>query len=392
MSDQSLSDVAIARREALRAALRPADAINGESRELQDLEVSRVGQVSEDHYRPGPSMLPVLRDGGPRQEIERLDRERRASVFNLAFTRERLTWEDLRPWRIRAAWRWAREVAEAKLLVALDSLLSEGITPGGWRDPKVGHSNRDRTMAAVQDVVVARVVADDEGRGGVAILPPPLPDEWRTPSGAVRPDYEPGRDAGLLDWMQAFHQVVETLGVQDGSEAWPDAGRWGLRGFDDPKLVRWLFPSTLEIVTWEEVLVRETWDAIVGCAPSVKNPFESKGGLRGGNDLLQRVHGLCARERHRVVAMARRYGAGIYTTDLELDRALAIARLERFVAMVETLDPRAALAAMKHADNVRGLTRSDAEDFTKEVGALIRDMARRPEIGQGPGPQHLLPP
>jgi len=288
-------------------------------------------------------------------------------LLRLAFLRTRLNLEELRPFRVRAAWRWARELSVLKCMVGDDEMLSEaliGCEVSPWSVGSAGNAPHGGGYFKLRADVVSLVCGPD----GVAILPPEVPAEFLGPQGEILPTYEPRRDMPLLKWMMAFDRVQLYLGTMRGTAENPDEGRYGLWGLQDPDTVRLCFPSPLQILTWEGMLVRETWHTLV------------RGGQLTTERELRDRYGLTDVEVSRVVRLAQNHGMMNFQSDAEVNRAVLAARLEEFIQRVREApsDQRAELGALKLLAQIMGVTRIEADDFMKEVSAMIGRVSKEP--------------
>lgn len=306
-------------------------------------------------------------------------------MMRRAFLRPKLSFKDTEPYRVHVAHRWVREASVLKTLVAEDELLSDALLGCGndpWHDGDTGARPRADSYTKLRADVVGMINATDDSHG-VPLLPPVVPEEFRDEHGAVLPNYDPKLDEPLVRWMQAFDRVSTYLGIPRGSSENPDCGRWGLYGMLDPDTVRLCFPSPVQILTWEEMLVRESWNHMV------------HGGRVGVTKALREVYGFHDVEINRIISLARAYGQVVQATDLEADRALICARLEDLAirCRMGVPDVRAELAALKQLAVVKGMTRSEADDFAKEVTDIVGrigqetqqlpDRPPRPQLPEG---------
>lgn len=296
------------------------------------------------------------------------DRERMSLMFTRAFLRQRLSFKDLEPYRVRVAYRWMREVCHLKSLVSGDQLLSDALLSrddNPLTNPAVGTpATGDSYFAMRADVV--EMVNELEGSPGVPLLPPPVPDQFRDEGGEVLESYNPEHDEPLVRWLQAFDRVSTYMGIPRGAPENEDEGRWGLYGMQDPDIVRLCFPHPMQVLVWEEMLVKETWDYIVA------------GGQRQAERSLNDTYGLDDVESQRLIKLARARSVLIHDTDLEIDRATLCARLEDIILRCRqgVPDIRAELQAIKALASIKGVTRGDIDDFGKEITTVISEVSR----------------
>ena len=285
-------------------------------------------------------------------------------LYQRAFLRPNLSFSDLAPYRVRVAYRWVREAAVLKSLVHEDQLLADALLGGRedpWHDGNVGAAPPRSSWSQLRADVVDLLNGDEENIG-VPLLPPAVPEDCRDEDGLAREDYNPKIDREYMRWIKTFERVTTYLGVMRGSAENPDEGRYGMYGMLDPHSLRLAFPSPVQIMTWEEMLVRECWNHMVA------------GGQRSVEATLRDTYGLHDQEIGRLVRLARAHGQMAFSTDIEADRALICARLEDLALRCRegVPDERAELQCYKALALIRGVTRSEVDDFTKEVTAIVR--------------------
>jgi len=323
--------------------------------------------------------LEVAGEGEEEPDTQTSHRELELTMGRV-FLRQQLTMQDLHPFRVRVAYRWMREVSVLKSLVAHDQTLTDGLLTDRWdafHDGDAGALPDMNAYARSRLDVVEEVNAPD----GVPLLPPRVPEEYLD-NGAVSDRYDPEHDEGLAAWLRAFRSVTAYLGVVHASVESPDEGRYGLYGMFDPRTVRLLFPSVQEILTWEDVLVREVWRELV--ASSREQTRRS----------LHRRYGLADVEIQHLLRMAAAYGLATNEVDLEIDRAVACARLEDLARRCREVagDERAELSTIKAWMLAKGITRSEPEDAMKEFAAVIRRVSAPQKVLDAPAPQPRLGP
>lgn len=364
MADELELNKLVESRRRVRAKCRPGA---GEPMPLNGLEARHALEPSDPRHRDEEALrervselLRMPADIDPDQEAKR-----KSLALQRAFLRPELSFEDLEPFRVRAAWRWVREMAILKDLVGEDQMLEDVMLDPDrmdpWREPGAGRVPPECGYLKMRADVV-QMVNQIGGSAGVSILPPPVPDEWRDPvTGAVLPTYEARYDAPLRRWMDAFDRVMVYLGVARGSETNPDQGRYGLYGMLDPETVRLCFPSPFQILQLETMLVSETWHHMV------------RGGQVAAEKALRAAWGFSEVECVRLVRMASWHGVQRHRSDVEVDRALLRARIEEFILKVNEppYDRRAELQALKLLTLVTGVTRGEADDFLKEVKDIM---------------------
>jgi hypothetical protein len=321
----------------------------------------------------------ITRLESPDESEQRQERQR--LMLRRAFINDNLTFGDLEPFRVRAGYRWVREVSMLKSLVADDQMLSEALlgcppSEDPWMVAGVGETPKLTGYVRMRADVVKMV----NGKKGLPLLPPPPAPEWFGEDGKLLDDYDPKEDRLLMRWLDAFDRVTTYLGVPRGAVTNPDEGRWGLYGMLSPDTVRLCFPSVLQMLTWEEMLVSETWNHMV------------VGGQVDAERQLRATYGFSDVETHGLIRRAKTFGAIAYSQDEEGNRALMIARLDDLTRRCRegVPDIRAELAALKAQALVQGLTKGEQDDFEKEV----RDVVLRATATRLPDrtPPRALPP
>lgn len=212
---------------------------------------------------------------------------------------------------------------------------------------------------------------------GLALLPPNVPYQHVLRDGTIKPGYNPSsplQDPSLHTYVRLLKVVSSWLYLDLGSKDDPDSGRYGLAGMLHAETVRAAFPSRVQIMTWETLLVDETLELIV------------QQGVPKATNILKDKYGLASLEVQQLIKMARAKASHMASGDSEEDRGLMILRLEDAARRArESLDIRAELAALKNLAVVQGLSRvepqdamSDFIDIVKTVSVGKRDMPALP--------------
>lgn len=384
-------------RQDWRAQLRPADVLSDEilvpqaicrwspERDKADATPDRklfTALVARESPAPG-TPLAVRAD----LTRPRTSREFWAEVF----AESNKTMEDLAPYRIRVAWRWARETARLMGLLQEDELLCEALIPYRTADDAVvdpweapagpaqprGHTKDARHRGRVGDVVELMSPDAQSGRPGLTILPPEVPLEWLDE--AIVREYDPADekdDPELHRWLEAFERVVDYLGIENGSQKEPRSGTYGLYGLRQPRYTRLCFPSRYEIMAYEECILDETLNVLV------------RSGFRGAQRYLTKAYGLTLREIESMIQLARREAKRRTAGDVVEDRAIMVLRLEQFIAEARAknpLDTKTPLLAMKQLAIVQGLAKAEIQDEMSQILNVMRDVASQPNKSL-PGP------
>jgi hypothetical protein len=211
--------------------------------------------------------------------------------------------------------------------------------------------------------------ADHTVYPGLALLPPPIPWEWweqdqYTKRQSLAPNYDPHEDLALVFYVKVVNQIAHDLQLDQGSLDDPDQGRYGMKGLTDVETIRQAFPSRLQIVAYEELLIEETLQTM------------TKFGQSRARKILRNRHGLSRREIEGLCKVAKAYIRRQLDADIEEDRAFMVTRLEEFVLRArESLDLRAELAGMKQLTIVLGLARSEMSDAMSDFLNVVKDVS-----------------
>lgn len=289
-----------------------------------------------------------------------------AVVLQRAWVRSQQSFLDFEPYRVRVAYRWVREAATLKGLIEADQLLSEAlldVDPDPWSNGDVGRAPLGSGYVRLRSDVVRRLLPPK----GISLLPPAVPDKFRDEDGLLLEDYNPRDDRGLMKWLDTFRRVSLYLGIINGTATNPDEGRWGLYGMDDPDTVRLVFPSIAQILTWEELLVCETWHKLVDL------------GQVGAQRWSRETYGYTDNETAALMRRARNWGVMSNQIDLDSERVLKVAQLDQIAERAQSgidKDLRAELAARKAQAIILGLSRSEGDEFGEEAKEIIMRQAR----------------
>ncbi len=332
---------------------------------LNGVDSRHALEENRPEHRDKDSLVPTFQAPGqenPLEDSAEAKRARMQSVFKRAWLTRGLNLRELEPYRIRVAYRWVREVASLKCLAADDEPLSSALLEEDagdpWHDGDMGNPPAANGYARMRGDVVEALNSPN----GIPLLPPAVPQECRDANGVVLSSYDPREDGPLRAWMKTFKHVGLYLGIMRGAPSNPDEGRWGLMGMTDVDTIRLCFPSILQILSWEEMLVKEAWDLLV------------EGGALHAEAALRNSYGLCDTETGRLVKTAGGYGRLRHSTDIETYRAIQSARLEELALRCREspADLRAELGVLKQLALIHGLTQNQADDFVKEITAVVR--------------------
>lgn len=324
----------------------------------------------------------------------------RISLFSRAFRDEHLSLDDLTPHRIRAAYRIVRELARLKNLVLPDETLAEALrgdkkNVDPWAVPERWELTANKRLAADMwpeciDMIVAseRIPVEDQvhrwdfeknidvPHPGVGLLPPPVPPRWLTDDGQVVEAYNPDLDLGLRNYVNIIGAVSKRLYIEQGTEFDPHTGRYGLIGLLNLDMCRLCFPTRLQIITWEQVLIEETLELLV--SSSIVNTRKT----------LNRRYGFVSNEIQVLVRLANQLAVRLTEGDIENARGLMVLRLEEYMRRAKDgLDLRAEMSALKQLTIVQGLSAEQPDDFLAKMIDSVRAIGQ--ERRQGP---KILPP
>lgn len=403
--------------------------------------------VEDDGY--GPWEQTVVETDGTVRHV-RMTHDQRVRRFNegmfrRAFAVDRLSLEAMLPWRIRAGWRVVRELVRLKGLGTHDVPLEEALgardvdqpddddlnhgtgvldmdepvttrpvkNPDPWSvptrmvTPGRASMNRDITPAMLDAMRRAETLPDDllprrlngktgrwEVHRGMAILPPPVPERHMRYSNEGLPpkvanSYDPEVDDPMLRlWLRVVEMIVIDLGVHRGSINQPDDGRLGVFGLIEATLCRACWPTRLQLVAWEQILIEKTLKLLVD------------DGVATAHKRLEEEHGLNRRERQGLVTLAHKLAREQVSPDREDARAIMVLRLEDMVRRSRgCLDLGAEFKAMKQLSTILGLTDAEHNDPMTEFTRIVKQVAgeRRRErqaagiIDVPAGPSRALP-
>lgn len=285
------------------------------------------------------------------------------------------------PFRVRVAWRIVREIARLKNLISIDELLIDTQVEGDpWATPVRGPRPASRAWARRLDATLLRALEISVKGGlkheGVPLLPPSVPQHWRSADGLVRDDYDPGRDADLRDFISAAGLIAGQYCMADFETERGAEGELGLEGMLDVDTARMCWPSRAQIMAFEEVVVGEA------------RQFLATQGLTKSREHLVAAHGLCPREVDSIIKVAASTAVELTDFSPEEQRALMILRIDDYItrakdelnltgehrghklmilvqglAKLEQANPFAEFA--NAVESARALSTSDADDRPK---------------------------
>ena len=317
-------------------------------------------------------------------------------VISTAFKEEGATLDDYIGYRIKAAWRIIREMCRMKGLAHPEDTLIDALEPHGgnidpWTVPEPWRRPVGLRMATISQLSIkyyTQVEAlsskfhykrhnleavegqpDHSVYPGLALLPPEIPWHWweqdkKSKRQAVVENYDEHEDLALVFYVKVVNQIAQELQIEQGSTDDGDQGRYGMKGLTEVETIRQAFPSRLQIVAYEELLIEETLQTM------------TKFGQSRARKILRDRHGFSRREIEGLCKIAKGYIRKQLESDIEEDRAFMVTRLEEFVLRArESLDLRAELAGLKQLTLVLGLSRSEVGDAMTDFLNVVGDVS-----------------
>lgn len=346
----------------------------------------------EDGKSPSPFALPdeelpygLWLAGDSKEGVSPAERYRKArEVVRRRFQIQHFLETDTLPFRIRVAYRIVRELARIKGLVEDDETLGEGLQsslqckdpweiPTSVRYPPSGSAAHNSAAAVTMEILdgserLSERFRNPKGTGGLALEPPP----------ALGPEdtYDPLEDVLLKRWCMALEEIGRYLRLEEGSEKCPELGALGFVDLVDPRTARRLWPSRLQILAWEEILLEQLSRLLIDHSP------------RRARRIMKERHGLTPWE----LAPLTKQAITAIRRDAELDveerRALMTARLEAYCARARSaLDLRAELAAIKQLSIIHGLGKTEPEDAISAFAGIVKAMDAQDTLGASQRPK-----
>ena len=314
---------------------------------------------------------------------EQREEQIRKSIFKKAFAEQELTYNDLLPWRIKVCYRIVREMGRVRGLVCDNESLDYGLkprphNPDPWVIPEKYNRPKDRrpiTAGVVDSILAAeelphdwrirrRDFSDDTIKEyvGVALFPPAIPDRFLTPEGTIRYEYDPYQDRLLSAYLTIFVKTSDLLSVEVGSKSDPDLGRYGLTGILDAETIRAVFPTKIQILTWEHVLIDQVLDMLI------------EGSQRWVRRRLFEMYGFFDREIDSLIQLAQARAMQQHCGDKDQNRAIMVMKIQDFIRRSKDgLNFKAEMDGLKQLSIVMGLT---AEQEDTILGDLVDLMKR----------------
>lgn len=344
-------------------------------------------------------------------------------TFAELFSRASINLDDTTAERVRCAYRIVREMARSKRLVAIDEPLISSVfaaTPGSidmWtmptETPQIAGTHDyltkpDTTASTAYLQLCADALrlredywpwsitnhiepndpADDPDtadhydpnatqhftipeqpitiRAGLPLLPPPVPLKFHTNTGEITDLYSPENDPGLYLYVRAVDTIADYLGVYYGSEADPESGRRGMIGLANAKLTRLAFPTRMQLISWEYLLITETLKCM------------TNKGVAHAHKWLQHKYGFNHIEVNGVLRMAKRFARDLVNAERAEDRAIMLLRCEEMMKRARgALDLKAEHNAMKQMSMILGLTRTEEDETLSDFVAVVKDATKK---------------
>jgi hypothetical protein len=220
-------------------------------------------------------------------------------------------------------------------------------------------------------------------------LRPPIPAAYRQQDPETGEDlpalfakYDPSSDPQLATWIEIVEQVSDMLNLGRGTIKDPDAGRYGLVGLTDPRIVHFAWPSKSEIMSFEACLIDETLKR------------QLKYGVIGAQQWLLREFNIPSREAQGLTQMASYTARARVVQDLDTNRAEMILRLEDYLRRCRrAYSLKGEIQGLKVLAIVQGLGKGETDDVLKNFTQVVREATggtRR--IQAAPVPSHILLP
>jgi hypothetical protein len=290
--------------------------------------------------------LPSGNDGALPQARERTQEE----IIGEAWARHTLDPRHpaIQSYRIRCAYRLAREIARHLGLIAHDEAIA-AVDLQRWTQPRPPlHLPRGPMCPTIRTLLQG--IKEVPERYGV------------TKSEAGPPIYPPTDNRNLLHlWSKLASDIAAFLGIEHGSPNEPMYGRIGLLGLvtTDP-----VWPSPIALIQYETLLVEEIMDALIN------------NGSHFVHKSLYAVHGFAMHEAKGLIKLAQAECLARCDTDVETDKAMVTYRLEDLANRAKlACDQRVELGVLKQLSIVRGVTRTEPDDAAKDFVTTVRKVA-----------------
>lgn len=267
---------------------------------------------------------------------------------------EQKTLEELRPYRVRAAWRITRELARITALIHDGQALQDSplATFENWHRP-LALTDHALPYPPYCQLAVDQLSAIERPEDAPSLQPPP-------DSSLVHPT----ANQAIQRFILLTQTVAEFLGVHHGSPRNPEHGAYAMTGMDEPLLIQAIYPIPSIILTYETLIVDSARQRLVSY------------GIDAAHRELSEYHGLSPHEANQVMAMAREQIRSRVAVDPETDRAMMILRLEGYMRRAnKSMNLGAEIQALKQMALTLGLYRAEGENPMKDIVASIRSIS-----------------
>jgi len=326
-------------------------------------------------------------------------RKTNLKLLTASITLDSRTLSETKGYRIRAAYRLVSYLARVTGLMVGSERMGAALTPRPELDryepftvPHLSPTGGARTgMYPVHRIIQAINSLQEptsyllEGEiislKGLTYLPPPIPDRFYTAAGikdletvaSMRdrgvspPGYRPEDDERLCLWLDAMEYLSYYLGVNRGTESEPQSGIYGVLGLFSAKTARLCWPCADDLLNYETELLFYVGDIV-----SRRRTGKTSAVDISPEILVAQELGYTRSEAILLCNAASVFMSMVYNEDPDALKALEIARLDVIAdRCIDSGDPRAEFAVMKHKHQMMGLTRSEESETLQ----AFRDMA-----------------
>ena len=321
-------------------------------------------------------------------------------LLTASVTLDSRTLSETKGYRIRAAYRLISGLARVTGLLIGSDRLGAALVPRpemGRFDPftvphitpingaQVGMKQVQRILQAINtlpDTTSYFLNGEVVSCRGMTYMPPPVADRYFTQAGIQDletiedmrerginpPGYAPEDDERLCLWLDAMEYLSYYLGVNRGTLAEPQSGIYGVLGLFSAKTARMCWPLRDDLLNYETELLFHVGDIVsrreLGRSTSMVDSSPEK--------LVAEQFGYTRSEAILLCNAAGVFMSQVYNEDPITLKALEIARLDVIAdRCIDSADPRAEFAVMKHKHQMMGLTRNEESETLQ----AFRDMA-----------------
>lgn len=266
----------------------------------------------------------------------------------------------LDPYRVRVAYRLAREYARHLGLIGLDDALSS-IDLARWSKPREALGMPSGPYCPAVREMLDEVRQFPSTRFGL--------ESTREAGPPIQP---PADNENLLHvWSRIMSAVGRFIGIEHGSPTEPEYGRLGLMGLITPTFAPQCWPSPIVLIQYEALLVDEIINSLI------------KEGSRHTHKSLYSVHGFTPHETRGLIRLGLLEMQAHADTDIEMDKAQLSLRLDDLISRARlACDQRVELGALKQLSIIRGVTRTEPEDQSVEFARVVKRVANE-ELPRG---------